>query len=124
WLAVALGAAAVISFFATSSQNLLLLRSASGLIPLVLLGAVVFFFFGLARYLTNTDQAVRNNGVHILLWSLLAIVLVFILWSMTHLLQNTFGVQNGSAINVAIPSVAPTPPSSYPSRDYRGSYPE
>ena len=52
----------------------------SFLIPILLLIAVVGFFFGLFKFFASSDQSVKNIGVHILLWSLGGFVAVIALW--------------------------------------------
>ena len=76
----------------------------NGLIGLFVTVAIVVFFWGLIRYLWEVGEK-KHEGLQTMFWGVIAIFVMVSIWGIIHLLQNTFGVQNGSAINVAVPTV-------------------
>jgi len=76
----------------------------NGLIGLFVTVAIVVFFWGLIMYLWQVGEK-KHEGLQTMFWGVIAIFVMVSIWGIIHLLQNTFGVQNGSAINVAVPTV-------------------
>jgi len=76
----------------------------NGMIGLFVTVAIVIFFWGLIKYLWEVGEK-KHEGLQTMFWGVIAIFVMVSIWGIIHLLQNTFGVQNGSAINVAIPTV-------------------
>ena len=81
-------------------------RSVQLIIQLVFLVAFLTFFVGLTRFFVNSDQVKKNSGVHMMLWSLLAVALVVCAWISLRMMQTTFSVSNSTIATQAIPTVA------------------
>jgi hypothetical protein len=80
------------------------------LVPLVSTLAIVFFFYGLAKYVLNSgDEDKKEEGKNIMIWGVLAMFVLVTIWGIIGFLQktagNTAGPQN---INVDLPDVVPS----------------
>ena len=70
----------------------------NGVIGLFVTLAIVVFFWGLIKYLTNKGEEMAKEGVNLMFWGIVAIFVMVSVWGIIRLLQNTFQVQNGQAI--------------------------
>jgi hypothetical protein len=80
------------------------------LVPLVSTLAIVFFFYGLAKYVLNAgDEEKKEEGKNIMIWGVLAMFVLVTIWGIIGFLQNTAG-NNTSPVNVNIdlPDVSPS----------------
>ncbi len=71
----------------------------TGLTRIVISLAIVVFFWGLVVYLMNVgDSEKRKEGIHIMIWGVVAIFVMVSVWGIVELLQGTFSVQNKDPI--------------------------
>ena len=56
------------------------------LIPVLIAGGVVLFMYGALQYVWHRDEEKRRN----MLWSLVALFVLFSVWGILRLLMNTF----------------------------------
>ena len=80
------------------------------LVPIVTTLAIVFFFYGLAKYVLNAgDEDKKEEGKNIMIWGVLAMFVLVTLWGIIAFIQKTVGnndnVQN---INIILPSITGT----------------
>ena len=62
-------------------------------IPVVLALAVLYFFWGLAKYVLNSsDEGKKEEGRNIMIWGIIALFIMVSVWGLIGILQNTFGV--------------------------------
>ena len=61
--------------------------------------AVVVFFWGLIKYLVNMGGEGKSEGLQYMFYALIAIFVMVSIWGIIGLLQKTFGVGGGGAIN-------------------------
>ena len=80
------------------------------LVPLVSTLAIVFFFYGLAKYVLNAgDEEKKAEGKNIMIWGVLAMFVLVTIWGIIGFLQKTAGnTQGPSNINVDLPDVVPS----------------
>ena len=61
----------------------------NGLIPIAIAAAVLFFFWGLARYiLSANDEAKKKDGMNIMFWGLIALFVMMSVWGIVRFFQN------------------------------------
>ncbi len=73
------------------STLVLVNRFLNGLIGVIITIAIIVFFWGLVRYLTDVGEA-KHQGLLIMMYGLIAIFVMVSIWGIIHLLQNTFGI--------------------------------
>jgi hypothetical protein len=73
------------------STLVLINRFLNGLIGVIITIAIIVFFWGLVRYLTNVGEE-KHNGLITMFYGLIAIFVMVSIWGIIHLLQNTFGI--------------------------------
>jgi len=80
------------------------------LVPIVSTLAVVFFFYGLAKYILNSgDEDKRKEGKDIMIWGILAMFVLVTIWGIIGFLQRTLGTTGGpERTNIIVPDVYPS----------------
>ena len=74
------------------------------LTPIVVALALLYFFWGLAKYiLAAGDEAKKDEGKNIMIWGVIALFVMVSIWGIIGLLGETFGIDPGGVIE--IPSV-------------------
>jgi ethanolamine transporter EutH len=67
-------------------------------IPVVLALAVLYFFWGLAQYILNSnDEAKKAEGRNIMIWGIIALFVMVSVWGLIGILQQTFNVDGSDA---------------------------
>jgi hypothetical protein len=86
------------------------------LVPLVSTLAIVFFFYGLAKYVLNAgDEEKKAEGKNIMIWGVLAMFVLVTIWGIIGFLQKTIGNTAGPTnIQIDLPDVAPSNVSGLP----------
>lgn len=57
--------------------------------------AVVYFFWGVAKYILHSDDAkTREEGRGMMIQGIIAIFVMISMWGLVNLLDNTFGLDN------------------------------
>jgi hypothetical protein len=82
-------------------------RFLNGLIGVIITIAIIVFFWGLVRYLTDVGEK-KHEGLVMMFYGLIAIFVMVSIWGIIHLLQNTFQIsgQNQAIIPQGI-GIAP-----------------
>ena len=65
------------------------------IVPLLIAFAVVFFLFGLIKYVTSGDAEDKSAARSYMIWGVVAIFVMTAVWGLVALLSNTLGLQNG-----------------------------
>ena len=74
-------------------------------IPIAVALAVLFFFWGLARYiLASGDSAAREDGKHKMLWGVVALFVIVSIWGIVGFLGGLLGIGQGGT--APVPGVA------------------
>ena len=61
------------------------------IIPVVLVLAILFFFWGLAKFILHADdETKRAEGKQIMIWGIIALFVIITIGGITALLQSTF----------------------------------
>lgn len=86
-----------------------LLGFVNALIPLVFALALLFFLWGLAKFILNAgDEEAREGGKKIMIWGVVAFVVMVSVWGLVALIRSTLGI-TGTGNGIGLPSVTPTP---------------
>lgn len=84
WISIVLGILAIVSLLFAPSDGgygyYPLYGLSNLLIPILFLAGLTGFFVGMTRFLASHEQDAKNNGVHLMLWSLGGLILVAALW--------------------------------------------
>jgi hypothetical protein len=68
------------------------------LLPIVVALALLFFFWGLARYiLAAADEAKKEEGKRIMIWGVVALFVMVAVWGLVGFIGDAFGIQQGGA---------------------------
>jgi len=82
------------------------------IIPILLALAVLVFFWGIVKFITNADDAKRNEeGKQIIIWGLITIFVMIAFWGILGWLQTELGFNAGASLGdlPLQPDVIPTP---------------
>jgi uncharacterized membrane protein YesL len=85
-------------------------RFLNGLIGIIITIAIIVFFWGLVRYLTNAGEE-KHNGLITMFYGLIAIFVMVSVWGIIHLLQATFGIQGAN--QAIVPAIIPAGSTNY-----------
>lgn len=81
-------------------------------IPLIFVVAVVFFFYGLMKFMLNAgDETARETGKQIMIWGAVTLFVMLSIFAIVEFLQNTFGVDAGDTnvtTDITIPTITTT----------------
>ena len=67
----------------------------NALLPVILGFAVLFFFYGLVKYVLNAnDPGAQGEARGMMIWGVIIIFIMISLWGLVNILVNTFGFQN------------------------------
>ena len=66
-------------------------RFLNGVIGVIITIAIIVFFWGLVRYLTDVGEE-KHKGLVMMFYGLIAIFVMVSIWGIIHLLQNTFQI--------------------------------
>lgn len=70
------------------------------LVPLVISAAVLFFLYGLAKYMWSVGEE-KDAGKDIMIWGVIGLFVMVSVWGLVNLLSDTFDLDN--TINVQNP---------------------
>ena len=75
------------------------------LTPVIVALALLFFFWGLAKYiLAAGDETAQAAGKQIMIWGIIALFVIVAVWGLVQVLASTFKVDTGTTSGT-IPSV-------------------
>jgi uncharacterized membrane-anchored protein len=68
--------------------------------PIAVAFALLFFFFGLARYiLSSGDEEKKESGRSIMIWGIIALFVMVAVWGLVNLIADTFSIDTGGTID-------------------------
>lgn len=73
-------------------------RILNGLVGLLILVAILAFFWGLIKYLFSGGGEDKSEGLKTMFYGVIAIFVMVSIWGIIKLLQNTFGVTQNTSI--------------------------
>ena len=73
-------------------------RILNGLVGLLILVAILAFFWGLIKYLFSGGGEDKSEGLNLMFSGVIAIFVMVSIWGIIRLLQNTFGVTQNTSI--------------------------
>ena len=66
----------------------------STLIPIAIALAILFFFWGLAKYILNQgDEEKKKEGRGIMIWGVIAIFIMVSIWGLVSVVGETLGIE-------------------------------
>ena len=69
--------------------------------PIVVALALLYFFFGLAKYILNAgDEEKKSEGRNIMIWGIIALFVMVSVWGLVRVVSNTFDINRGEVIDV------------------------
>lgn len=75
------------------------------LVPIVMTLALLYFFYGLAKYIMNAgDEAKAKEGKSIMIYGIIALFVMVSVWGVVYLLQGTLEVPGDANTTVTLPS--------------------
>ena len=96
--------ALIVPFHALAATSIAdLIRSVTNivslLIPLVIGLAILFFFWGIARFILSADnEEKRKQTKHLLIWGVVAMFVLVSIWGIISVLQETLNLPEDSQI--------------------------
>lgn len=69
------------------------------IIPLLILGAVAFFIYGIVQFLSAKEGGDKAKARSMMVNGIIAFAVILGLWGLVYILLNTFGINRG-AVNV------------------------
>lgn len=74
-----------------------LVYTASRILPLLILGALVLFLFGIVkRFFWGKDSADKAEAGRYILWGVVALFVMVSVWGLVNVLKTTFNLDNGN----------------------------
>ncbi len=74
------------------------------IVPLIFNLALLLFVWGVVQYVINpSEEAKKEKGRQFMIWGIIALTVMFSVWGLVGILQQTFGL-NG----IIVPQVSPT----------------
>lgn len=107
-LAVGVALAPSVASAQTTVQSIISVISniIEGVVALLIALAVVYFFWGVAKYILKAGDAnARGEAINQMIWGVVGIFVMVSVWGLVRLVQNTFGIQNESDVQQFIPAV-------------------
>ncbi|MBX4210523.1 hypothetical protein KW783_00935 [Candidatus Parcubacteria bacterium] len=69
------------------------------LIPIAFAAALLFFFWGLARFMLNAgDETKKVEGKNLMIWGLITLFVMASVWGIIHFLGGSLGIEQGGNI--------------------------
>ena len=93
------GAGVVDQFKILADKTLILVNT---LVPIAFTAALLFFFWGLAKFILNPDE--RESGRNLMIWGVIALFVIASVWGITKILGETVGVDT-TITTVKVPGV-------------------
>lgn len=76
-------------------------------VPLAFTVAVLFFFWGMAKYIKNSAGAEKDEGRKIMIWGVVALFVMSSVWGLVYFIRDEFGLDDDKSM--PIPTVTRTP---------------
>ncbi len=90
--------------FAQSNDINGLISKANGLlnslIPLLMVAALVVFFWGLVQYVMGAGEGNHEKGRNIIVAGVIALFVMATVWGLVRFLQNSLGISGNEQVNI------------------------
>lgn len=92
----AIAAAQTLFSILTTLQALL-----DALIPFVITIAVLFFFYGVEKYIFNADnEEAKSQGRNIMIYGIIGLFVIVGVWGLVGVLAETFNIETGGSTDI------------------------
>lgn len=101
-LAFGIMALPLFAFAATLQDTFTTVKSILDIIiPIVLTIAVIYFFWGVGKYMLSTGDAEKQEEARgIMIYGIIGLFVMVSVWGLVQVLANTFGVQQGGSVTI------------------------
>ncbi len=72
------------------------------IIPVLILGAVLFFIYGVVKFVIASDAEEKGAGRTIMVWGIIGFAVIVGLWGLVNILTSTFGLQGVAAPSLPV----------------------
>jgi len=73
-------------------------------IPVLILGAVAYFIWGIVQFITASDAEEKGNARGMMVHGIIGFAVILGLWGIVNVLLNTFGVNNSGGSTLLLPT--------------------
>ncbi|MBX4210524.1 pilin [Candidatus Parcubacteria bacterium] len=81
------------------------------LIPVAFAVALLFFFWGLARYILSAgDPEAKETGKNIMIWGIIALFVMASVWGIVRFIGTAIGINPDANKTIVAPGVSPEHP--------------
>ncbi len=75
------------------------------LLPLIIAGAVVWFVWNIARYVTAGDEAAKEQAKDRIIYGVIGLFAMVAVWGLVNLLAGILGVETGGGVTGGLPEL-------------------
>ena len=79
------------------------------LLPLIIAAAVVYFIYGVARYVLAGSDDAKEAAKQKIIWGIIALFVMISVWGLVNILVNTFNLDNRARIDDPIQQIPGLP---------------
>jgi len=73
-------------------------RIISLLIPIVFALALLYFFWGLAKYILSAGGEDKENGKNVMIWGIVALFVMASVWGIISFMSSALGLNGGTSV--------------------------
>ena len=66
------------------------------LIPILIIGGVLFFIWGVVQYVISSDEEAKKAGKNRMIYGIIGLVVIVAMWGLVAIINNTFGLGVGT----------------------------
>jgi predicted membrane channel-forming protein YqfA (hemolysin III family) len=77
----------------------------NSVVPILVALGVVYFVWGVVSYVIASDEEAKSAGRNRMIWGIIGLAVIVGMWGLVNILGKTFGLQNGPAGGVTLPTV-------------------
>jgi len=71
-------------------------------VPIIIALAVLYFIWGVFRYVIADDDETKAKGKNTMLWGIIGIFVMISVWGLVNILRNTFNLDEDAPSNIDI----------------------
>ncbi len=103
FLSLGLLATPIVASAATLNTILVTLKGLLDLlIPIIITLAVVYFFYGLAQYVTAKDESGKQEARDTMIYGIIALFVMVSVWGLVGVIGTTFGITSGGSVPLPV----------------------
>lgn len=71
-----------------------------GLVPIIIGLAILFFIWGIFKYVFTGEKVEKEKAREVMVWGLISLVIIFSVWALVRMIASVFGFQLGGTIDI------------------------